>query len=155
MPSRNVMYSGLYPHSNRVEGFYQVKDPDYPVLADLMKSAGYFTGIRGKVNHSTPYHPYGWDLVLDAAPGGARWHGKDAASYGASTRAGIRAAREADQPFCLLINISDPHKPFYSQVKKGTLAAYAWVPPDQRRQVLLSLLLRSAGPMPRALTPLT
>ena len=40
MPSRNVMWSGRYPHNNRVEGFYQVKDPGYPVLADLMKQAG-------------------------------------------------------------------------------------------------------------------
>src|SRR6188474_2109075 len=40
MPSRNVMWSGRYPHNNRVEGFYQVKDPGYPVLADLMNSAG-------------------------------------------------------------------------------------------------------------------
>jgi len=30
-----------------------------------MKSAGYFTAIRHKVGHSTPYTPYAWDLVLD------------------------------------------------------------------------------------------
>jgi N-sulfoglucosamine sulfohydrolase len=54
MPSRNVMFSGRYPHTNRVEGFYQVREPGYPVLADLLKEAGYFTGIRGKVSHSTP-----------------------------------------------------------------------------------------------------
>lgn len=51
MPSRNCMYSGLYPHNNRVEGFYQVPDKKYPVLCDLMKEGGYFTGIRGKVSH--------------------------------------------------------------------------------------------------------
>ena len=27
MPCRNVMFSGLYSHNNKVEGFYQVKDP--------------------------------------------------------------------------------------------------------------------------------
>src|SRR6188768_4467153 len=31
MPSRNVMFSGRYPHNNRVEGFYMVKNPGYPV----------------------------------------------------------------------------------------------------------------------------
>ena len=51
MPSRNVMWSGRYPHNNGVEGFYQVKDADYPVLVDLMKEAGYFTAIRHKVAH--------------------------------------------------------------------------------------------------------
>lgn len=58
MPSRNAMFSGRYPHNNGVEGFYQVRNPDYPVLADLMQANGYFTGIRHKVSHSTPYHPY-------------------------------------------------------------------------------------------------
>src|SRR5437899_6612476 len=43
MPSRNVMWSGRYPHNNHVEGFYQVKNPGYPHLVDLMKGAGYFT----------------------------------------------------------------------------------------------------------------
>jgi N-sulfoglucosamine sulfohydrolase len=61
MPSRNVMWSGRYPHNNGVEGFYQVKNPGYPVLVDLMKEAGYFTAIRHKVSHSRPYHPYAWE----------------------------------------------------------------------------------------------
>src|SRR5687768_7687718 len=30
MPSRNAMLSGRYPHNNRVEGFYQVRDTNYP-----------------------------------------------------------------------------------------------------------------------------
>jgi N-sulfoglucosamine sulfohydrolase len=115
MPGRNVMWSGRMPHNNRVEGFYQVPDADYPVLADLMKQAGYFTAIRGKVAHSTPYTPYEWDLVLDTLPDGRRAHMKDAASYGTSTAHGIRAADEADKPFCLMVNVSDPHKPFYAQ----------------------------------------
>ncbi len=118
MPSRNCMYSGLYPHNNRVEGFYQVRDKDYPVLCDLMKEGGYFTGIRGKVSHSTPYHPYPWDLVLDTA-GGSKEHPKEVASYYRSTKTGIAAAKAAGKPFCLVINISDPHKPFYETGKGG------------------------------------
>jgi len=118
MPSRNCMYSGLYPHNNRVEGFYQVQDKDYPVLCDLMKEGGYFTGIRGKVSHSTPHHPYPWDLVLDTV-GGGREHPKEVASYYRSTKTGIAAAKAARKPFCLVINISDPHKPFYATGKGG------------------------------------
>ncbi|GAB5403710.1 MAG: hypothetical protein Aurels2KO_19410 [Aureliella sp.] len=118
MPSRNVMWSGRYPHNNGVEGFYQVPKPGFPVLCDLAKQAGYFTAIRHKVSHSTPYSPYGWDLILDEV-GEPRPHVKDAASYGESARAGIAAARDAGKPFCMLVNISDPHKPFYSQVKGG------------------------------------
>jgi N-sulfoglucosamine sulfohydrolase len=116
MPSRNVMFSGRYPHNNRVEGFYQVRDPDYPVMSDLMKTAGYFTGIRGKVPHSTPYHPYpAWDLVLDTLTDGQPAHPKNAESYYLSTKMGIDGAKQAGKPFCLNINISDPHKPFYAE----------------------------------------
>jgi N-sulfoglucosamine sulfohydrolase len=113
-PSRNVMWSGRYPHSSGVEGFYQVRDPGYPTLSDLLQDAGYFTAIRGKVDGSTPYAPYGWDQVLDG-----QHHRKDAASYGLSTMQGIRAAQAAGKPFALMINISDPHVPFYGVDKKG------------------------------------
>jgi N-sulfoglucosamine sulfohydrolase len=119
MPSRNAMWSGRYPHNNGVEGFYQVRDVDYPVLADLMKAAGYFTAIRGKVGHSTPYSPYAWDLVLDRLPSGEQAHAKDIASYKMSAEQGIRAAKDAGKPFCLMINVSDPHKPFYAEGRGG------------------------------------
>jgi N-sulfoglucosamine sulfohydrolase len=119
MPSRNVLWSGRYPHNNRVEGFYQVRNPRYPVLVDLMKGAGYFTAIRGKVGHSTPYSPYGWDQVLDSLPNGSQAHPKDAASYRVSTEHGIRGAKEAGKPFCLIVNIMDPHKPFYAEGRGG------------------------------------
>lgn len=119
MPSRNVMWSGRYPHNNKIEGFYEVQNPGYPHLVDLMKGAGYFTGIRGKVAHSTPYSPYGWDVVLDTLPGGQQLHPKDSASYGASTERAIKAAQDAGKPFCLIMNIMDPHKPFYAEGRDG------------------------------------
>ena len=92
-PSRNVMWSGRYPHNNRAEGFYQVRDIDYPVLCDVMKDGGYHTTIRGKVSHSTPYQPYAWDLVADTMPDGKKAHIKDVKSYGTSTEMGITAAK--------------------------------------------------------------
>jgi N-sulfoglucosamine sulfohydrolase len=119
MPSRNVMWSGRYPHNNHVEGFYQVKNPGYPHLVDLMKGAGYFTGIRGKVSHSTPYSPYAWDAVLESLPEGGTLHAKDSASYGKSTEHGIKSAKAAGKPFCLVINVMDPHKPFYAEGRGG------------------------------------
>ena len=119
MPCRNVMFSGLYSHNNKVEGFYQVKDPGWPHLVDLMKGAGYFTGIRGKVSHSAPYQPYAWDANLDTLPDGSKGHMKDPKSYGISTADGIAKAKAAGKPFCLAVNISDPHKPFWSKARGG------------------------------------
>ncbi len=112
-PSRNVMLSGLYPHNSRVEGFYQIQN-DYPTLSDLLKKSGYYTGIRGKVTHSTPHNPYpGWHADLTIGPDGKKYHLKDVPSYGASTAKGIAEAKKAGKPFFLNVNISDPHKPFW------------------------------------------
>jgi N-sulfoglucosamine sulfohydrolase len=119
MPCRNVMFSGLYSHNNKIEGFYQVKDPGWPHMADLIKEAGYYVAIHGKVSHSAPYQPYAWDEDLTILPEGGKAHLKDIASYGESTARGIRNAKKAGKPFFLSINISDPHKPFWSQVRGG------------------------------------
>jgi hypothetical protein len=120
MPGRNVMYSGLYNHNNRMEGFYQIKDPHYPHLSDLMQSSGYFTAIFGKVAHSTPYTPYAWSLNLDIIDG-KKLHTKDPKSYGIATREGIQASKKARKPFYLNVNVSDPHKPFYGITNRGEI----------------------------------
>ena len=112
-PSRNVLFSGRYPHNSGVEGFYQVKPVNYSVACDIVREAGYFAGIRGKVSHSTPYQPYAWDEDLTIRSDGKKEHIKDVKSYGRSTARGIAEAKAAGKPFFLNINISDPHKPFW------------------------------------------
>ena len=106
-PCRNVMFSGLISHNNKVEGFYKVPDPGWPHMVDLLKDAGYYAGIRGKVTHSSPYQPYDWDDDLTLLPDGGKAHQKDAKSFGESTTRGIAKAREQGKPFFLSINISD------------------------------------------------
>ena len=118
-PCRNVMFSGLISHNNKVEGFYKVSNPGWPHMVDLLKEAGYYTAIRGKVSHSSPYQPYDWDHDLTELPQGGKAHQKDADSYGESTTRGIKNARNRGKPFFLSINISDPHKPFWTQVRGG------------------------------------
>lgn len=117
MPSRNVMWSGKYPHNNGIEGFKAIpkETKRYPILGDLVKEGGWFTGIYHKVEHSTPYAPFPWDVVLSA---GRQSDTKNPKSYGSATREGIAAAKQAGKPFCLMLNIADPHKPFYSEGKK-------------------------------------
>jgi len=118
-PCRNVMFSGLISHNNKVEGFYKVTDPGWPHMVDLLKDAGYYAGIRGKVTHSSPYQPYDWDEDLTTLEDGSKAHIKDAKSYGESTARGIANAKTQGKPFFLSVNISDPHKPFWSQVRGG------------------------------------
>ena len=117
-PSRNVMQSGRYPHNSGVEGFYRVQN-EYPVLCDLMKEAGYYAAIRGKVTHTTPYSPYDWDEDLTIKPDGGKEDMKEAASYHRSTKRGIANAKKAGKPFYINVNISDPHKPFWKPGDKN------------------------------------
>ncbi|MBL9185690.1 MAG: sulfatase [Verrucomicrobiaceae bacterium] len=121
MPSRNVMWSGKYPHNNHIEGFKAIPkaEKSYPVLGEIVKEAGYFTGIRHKVEHSTPYSPFPWDVDLREEK---RDDVKNAASWGRAATKGIEAAKQAGKPFCLLLNVADPHKPFYAEGKKGQVA---------------------------------
>ena len=118
MPSRNVMWSGKYPHNNGIEGFRSIpkEQKKYPVLGEIVKDAGWFTGIRHKVSHSTPYSPFPWDIVLGEE---RRDNPKNAASWGRAATACMAAAKKAGKPFCLLLNIADPHKPFYAEGKRG------------------------------------
>ncbi len=118
MPSRNVMQSGRYPHNNGVEGFYQVKNPDYPILPDLLRENGYFIGIKGKVSHTTPYHPYDWDVVLEPE---SQKDQRNKDSFYELTAKGIDMAQAQGKPFYLVININDPHKPFYGMDSKQNL----------------------------------
>ena len=127
-PGRNVMFTGRTSHSNLVEGFYAIRNPHYPHLVDLMKEGGYFTGIFGKVAHTTPYSPYPWDLVIGEGEEKKDYHFKDADAYFRSTARGIKAAEKADKPFCLLINISDPHLPFYKWNRRKEMEEDPYAP---------------------------
>ena len=61
---------------------------------------------------------HAWDEDLTISPS-EKADIKDAKAYGASTARGIAQAKALGQPFFLSINISDPHKPFWSQVRGG------------------------------------
>jgi N-sulfoglucosamine sulfohydrolase len=118
-PSRNVLQTGRYPQNSGVEGFYDV-EVDFPILPDLLKDAGYRTGIWGKVADTTPSAPYNWDKVLKSR--GAKGSQKDATSLYKLTHGFISESIGKEQPFYLVLNITDPHHPLFNSeasVKKG------------------------------------
>src|SRR4051812_16316921 len=130
MPSRNVMWSGRYPHNNHIEGFKPIPkaEADYPVMGTLMHDAGWFTGIRHKVSPSTPYSPFPWDIDMDTDGEGNKPHVKDPLTYGRTLTQGMAAAKKAGKPFCLMLNIADPHKPFYTEGNRGEVVPDPHVP---------------------------
>ncbi len=114
-PSRNVIMSGLYPHTSGVEGFRNYPNTTHMLLPELLKRNGYFVGIYNKVSHTTPA-AYAWDMSLDKTD----LYNKTAQSYYTATKQGISGALAAGKPFFLNINISDPHLPYYGIKNKST-----------------------------------
>jgi N-sulfoglucosamine sulfohydrolase len=135
-PCRNVLHSGLYPHRSLGEGFHNIRQADAPTLLETLTAAGYRCGILGKVGHSTPKPGLAWHMSHDAGELGA---GRDPASYGRYAREFIDAAGEAGQPFFLMANSHDPHRPFAgSDQEKGRFKnpptpPSRWFKPDDVR----------------------
>jgi hypothetical protein len=68
IPSRNAMQSGRYLFNSGIEGFYQLpkEQVNFKTIPDLLRENGYFTMIRGKSKHTSPYYPYpAWDVDFD------------------------------------------------------------------------------------------
>jgi len=128
-PCRNVLQTGLYPHNNLGEGFHNVRKADAPTLLEALHAAGYRCGILGKVGHSTPKPGLQWHMSHDANELGA---GRDPKAYGRFAREHIRAADEAGQPFFLMANSHDPHRPFAgSDQEKGRSKKRPPTPPSR------------------------
>jgi len=108
-PSRSALMTGRYPHRSGGEGFHHLRHPDVPILPDLLRDGGYRVGILGKVSHSTPYAEFAWDLAYDAQQLG---QGRNPEVYAEHTRAFVQDAQQRGQPFFLMANSHDPHRPF-------------------------------------------
>ncbi len=111
-PSRSSMLTGMYPHENGQIGLshvgYALKE-GVPLLPNLLRDAGYRTGVMGKV-HVEPFEWFEWDEYI-----GKSVNTRDVAAM--RDRA-VQFIRESgDQPFFLMVNYSDPHRPMPDQVK--------------------------------------
>lgn len=102
-PSRSAMFTGLMPHANGQYGLANTGFELHPELRKatipaLLKSAGYRTGIIGKL-HVEPEDSFPWDMR----------------ARGLDTRKVRAVAPEAEKfmrapgPFFLMVNFSDPH----------------------------------------------
>ena len=131
MPGRNVMFSGLFSHNNRMEGFYEISDPDYPHISDLMKEGGYLSIIFGKVAHSSPNTPWNWSLNLDVIDG-EKLHIKDPNSYYRVTRRGIAESKKAGKRFFLNVNIIVIILQLFSWIQKPCFSIFETISHCQR-----------------------
>ena len=113
-PSRNVLQTGRYPHVSGVQGFYGVKFP-HKTVSEHLRYAGYYAGIVQKLPDSTPSNKYEkyWDVHTSLEKEVYR----NPAAYGAAFREIVDEAIAEDKPFYAVINVVDPHRPFYRSPK--------------------------------------
>lgn len=113
-PSRSAIMSGRWPHRNGAEGFEPIRD-GVPLLTDVLREAGYLTGILGKVDHLQPVERFGWDYRRGMRELGL---GRDPAKYGAASAEFFAEAAAAGRPWFLMANAHDPHRPFAGSLQE-------------------------------------
>ena len=118
-PSRVVIQTGLYPHQTGMRGFYYVKD-NFNTLPEILKDNGYFTGVLNKpadTSISPNFDKY-WDDRTSIK--GAKK--RSAKNYSELLEGFLLKANKKQKPFYCVVNIADPHKPFFndpSSIKLG------------------------------------
>lgn len=112
-PSRSVWITGSLPHHNGTTGFNPIS-PFVPRLGEVLRGGGYYTGIVGKVSHYAPATESDWDHIVHSLPGG----GRDPKQYPAMVEEFTKKAKATGKPFFLLVNITDPHRPFATSEKE-------------------------------------
>lgn len=115
-PSRAAFLTGLYPHQNGQIGLathkFAMYQEDTPNIVTLLKSAGYYTGLIGKL-HVNPEAAFPFDFR--AIPGANFGRDKSVDDYAAEAARFL--AEAADRPFFLSVNFPDAHLPFIRQVR--------------------------------------
>lgn len=107
-PTRAVWMTGRYPHRSGALGFDRI-NRGVPTLLEVLHNAGYRTGILGKVGHVAPSRTKAWDMAHDAPELG---DGRSPQRYYELSRDFLDDAKQAAQPFFLMANAHDPHRPF-------------------------------------------
>ena len=114
VPSRNTYQNGRYPHSSGMLSFFNV-EANFLTLPELMKQSGYFTACLNKPRDSSMTDDYDryWDLSI-IMKGPVKRHD---AYYAEHFQKALETAQANNQPFYCVVNIADPHKPFYNDPK--------------------------------------
>ncbi len=107
-PSRAALLTGLYPSQSGVSGFYPLK-PDVRPLPSRLAQAGWQTALIGK-RHLSPFEQYGFEWASTTSPR----QGHDPQHYRAQLEAffSARETEERTDPFFLMVNLFDAHRPF-------------------------------------------
>ncbi|MGB0369971.1 MAG: sulfatase-like hydrolase/transferase [Opitutales bacterium] len=108
-PSRQILMTGKHPHQIGALGFTPI-DESVTTFGEILSNNGYYNGIFCKEHHLAPEHKYAWDVV-----GGTNemHQGRSVEEFYNRTLAFIQEAQTNQQPFFLMANSEDPHRPLH------------------------------------------
>lgn len=108
MPSRGIIATGMYGFNSGAHGFMYARE-EVPTMMEVFQSAGYKTGVLGKVGHSSAKMSTVWDYVYDYKDLGS---GRSPSKYYERVKAFVDKCNTDETPFYLMVNSHDPHRPF-------------------------------------------
>jgi N-sulfoglucosamine sulfohydrolase len=114
--SRAALLTGRWPHQNGQFGLAHLgfrMNPSQPSLPALLKSAGYRTGIIGKL-HVEPAANFPFDWKPGKGPPGVN-PTRDVKWVAAQSREFLASAKQSGQPFFYYVNYFDPHGPLNAE----------------------------------------
>lgn len=112
--SRQCLMTGRYPHNAGFRWFEPVAS-EVPVLPEILKEQGYRSACFGKAEHLQPRARYQWDESFDQMEIKG---GRNPEAYADLCRSFIQKADADGQPFFLMANSHDPHRPFHGSPKE-------------------------------------
>ena len=109
-PSRSVILTGLFPHNNGAEGFQRIC-AGTPTLPGILNKAGYLCGTVGKPLRQQELFRWSVTYRWQGTGDENRW-GRDPTVYRRFAKDFFAMAKTSKQPFFLMANSHDPHRPF-------------------------------------------
>jgi len=110
--SRSTIFTGLYPHQNGQIGLathnLRMYHDSFPNIFSELKKAGYRTGIIGKI-HVNPESSFPLDYHSPIKGG---FGNRDVMAIADTA---INFISSAEDPFVLMVNYKDAHRPFIEQ----------------------------------------
>ena len=110
IPSRSVILTGLYPRNNGAEGFQRIRTGT-PNLPALLNAAGYLCGIVGKPLRQQELFRWSTTYRWQGTGDENRW-GRDPSVFRRFAKDFFTMSKTSQQPFFLMVNSHDPHRPF-------------------------------------------
>jgi N-sulfoglucosamine sulfohydrolase len=141
-PTRAVWMTGRYPHNSGALGFNTI-NRGVPTLPETLKANGYLTGILGKTEHVIPSRKEAFDYKRGR---NEMKNGRSGELYSRFLGEFFEKVRKARQPFFLMVNTHDPHRPFDN--RKPADKRNAAAPDENKKPAKNDRKKRRGGPYP-------